>query len=741
LADENRHETVHIILLGRFQLKPGGPGEVLTIPSRRRSALLAYLSMRPNLSETRERLATFLWGDVSDRQARQSLRQALVSLRADLGTRESEILRIERDQIALTISQNKIDARQFLSLSESDNPSDVLAAAELYKGPFLDGLNLDTEGFNFWLLEQRSRIEFAAQKVLSRAALNSDVSGSQAILFAERLLAVDPTKADAQKLLLGLVAKHHGRDRAIAEAHRIDRMLVAEFGLRVGGVARGVVAELNTEEQSEKTLNHHVEIVNDLQSNIIPSSADPFVSQVAARPSIPRTRSFSIASLVVGTALLLLFGKFILDRADSRKMTSETQAPAINPSVSATSANLSALGLNPIMVLPFTSPDTSRDGVRAADLLTDDLINDLSTVNAFRVISRSTSQLYKGRKIDVATIGAELGVRYVVTGAVKIENNIAQIDVELTDATSRLNLWSQRFEESADEIGAVRQDILRSIARQLQVSVYLAEDATVRPKPAQDPTLEELLKKGWASLVRSPGGESENPGAYFKEVLKLQPDNASAQLGYAGSQIVPATSLIGRGREFDLAGAERILADFLGRDPFHSTGLLYRGMLKRLQGDQTAARADFLLAIEHHPSFATAYAQAGYSMYRLGEFDRGLDYVRYAIRLSPRDPGLGVWNYFAGLIELERGNDVAAFDWLDRSVTLVPRNIYARLALASALALRGDAGAATAQLAELSHIAPWISLDKVKALSIGSPPPGSHGRLVAGLEKAFAAEK
>src|SRR5665213_451475 len=75
---------MRIQLLGRFLIRLVDADErLIPVPSRRRRALLAYLAMQPGYSETRERLATLLWGEVPDRQARQSLRQALVAMRAD----------------------------------------------------------------------------------------------------------------------------------------------------------------------------------------------------------------------------------------------------------------------------------------------------------------------------------------------------------------------------------------------------------------------------------------------------------------------------------------------------------------------------------------------------------------------------------------------------------------------------------------------------------------------------------
>src|ERR1700761_6624512 len=104
-------------LLGRFSIRLSNDDErLIPVPSRRRRALLAYLAMQPGFSETRERLGALLWGDAPDRQARQSLRQALVAMRADFAPFDVHPLRVERDTVGLDPDLVVVDARELLAL-------------------------------------------------------------------------------------------------------------------------------------------------------------------------------------------------------------------------------------------------------------------------------------------------------------------------------------------------------------------------------------------------------------------------------------------------------------------------------------------------------------------------------------------------------------------------------------------------------------------------------------------------
>src|SRR6266702_8677432 len=70
-------------LLGRFELT--GPNGVVSLPNKKLAALLAYLACTAPQPQSREKLATLLWGSHFETQARQNLRQALFRLRRVLG--------------------------------------------------------------------------------------------------------------------------------------------------------------------------------------------------------------------------------------------------------------------------------------------------------------------------------------------------------------------------------------------------------------------------------------------------------------------------------------------------------------------------------------------------------------------------------------------------------------------------------------------------------------------------------
>ena len=222
-------------------------------------------------------------------------------------------------------------------------------------------------------------------------------------------------------------------------------------------------------------------------------------------------------------------------------------------------------------------------------------------------------------------------------------------------------------------------------------------------------------------------------------MLRRQPGNGSATLGLAGYKLAVVAQFLVPQREPHLSEADALVTRVLNVNPRSHMGNYYRGLLHKLRGEPKDALAQFAKVLEMNPSFAPAYANAGHVMSRAGRADEALEHVRYAIRLSPKDPNLGHWSLYAGQIELERGRDAAALEWIKRAVALHPRSPFNHASLAAALALAGDAPGAARHAAILAEIAPWLTLDvMVERLTSTSDPELAPRRLIEGLRKAFA---
>ena len=159
---------LQLTLFNRFSLY-APDGTPRTVTAARRRALIAFLACQPDAQASRERLATLLWGDSPDAQARQSLRQALLILRRELGP-ERDLLLADRNCVSLDLERIEIDRRRFDRLALSDDPSSLLSAASFGAEAFLADLALDVPGFEEWLRAERARCLDRLSGALERLA-------------------------------------------------------------------------------------------------------------------------------------------------------------------------------------------------------------------------------------------------------------------------------------------------------------------------------------------------------------------------------------------------------------------------------------------------------------------------------------------------------------------------------------------------------------------------------------------
>src|SRR5262245_22975175 len=135
-------------LLGGFRARLFLGADV-EIPRKKARALLAYLASYPGHNFLRDKLASLLWGDLSDEQARHNLRQTLLTLRAALPV-GPPILLSDGEAIGLAPDTVEVDVVTYERLAAETAPEALTEAANLYQGDFLDGFVVEEAPFEEW---------------------------------------------------------------------------------------------------------------------------------------------------------------------------------------------------------------------------------------------------------------------------------------------------------------------------------------------------------------------------------------------------------------------------------------------------------------------------------------------------------------------------------------------------------------------------------------------------------------
>ena len=118
-------------------------------------------------------------------------------------------------------------------------------------------------------------------------------------------------------------------------------------------------------------------------------------------------------------------------------------------------------------MLPFDNIAGDEATGRLADGLTEDIITDLSRYRDMDVIARNSTEVYKGKPVDVRQVGKDLNVRYVLEGSVQRQGDQIRVTAQLIDAASGAHLWSERWDKPSKDFFAVQSDIADQLGNRL----------------------------------------------------------------------------------------------------------------------------------------------------------------------------------------------------------------------------------------------------------------------------------
>jgi TolB-like protein len=375
-----------------------------------------------------------------------------------------------------------------------------------------------------------------------------------------------------------------------------------------------------------------------------------------------------------------------------------------------------------VAVMPFDLVEPDPRSTRLVDGLHAEVITDLARHPDLLVIGRHTMLAYRGRAIDLRTVGREVGAGFVVEGTIQWGNDRVRVTAQLIDASNGAALWSARYDRAGDELFAARDEISRSVVNAIggwTGRLALLRRELARRKPPGSLAAYELYLLGLEQKHTFTDAGNAEAIRLLGRALELDPGYARA---WTVLGLCHAVAIINAFTERFAAGASqwRICTEkALALDPNDPIAHASMGDLLAHEGDLAGARGSYERALEVAPGNADTLAfLAGSFSLVSGDPRRGLELARQAIRLNPGAPPwyfgmLGRATYVAG----ETAECVAA---LHRAHRAAP-NIL--LLEAMAQARLGEHAEATRILARLERDFPRFGLAVlIREYPVTNPP-------------------
>ena len=378
---------------------------------------------------------------------------------------------------------------------------------------------------------------------------------------------------------------------------------------------------------------------------------------------------------------------------------------------------IDALGDKPsIAVLPFVNMSEDRSQEYFADGMTEDIITGLSYDSRLFVIARNSTAAYRGQTPDIRTVGKELGVRYVLEGSIRPQNDMLRITVQLVETTSGTHVWADRIDRPITEIFAISDAVVDGLVMALCSNLGVAEAkraARQRPEDLQAWALCVQAENIAASLFTSDtvlAGEK-----LARRATQIDPAYAPgwALLAYFITQRVTTWQSADAAKDMD--EARSLAARALRLAPNDALVLGYCGAAYAWTG-QTAQAVDCLdRSLALNPNNAFFRLRYGFALWANGEPGAGLAQYEDFFRLSHRDPNAGIAHAWAASCYLTLEDYPRAEEAARKAIKLFPAFQLGSVNLALSLMARGRAAEAMQAMRDRREAAPGITLDRAVA--------------------------
>jgi len=404
-------------------------------------------------------------------------------------------------------------------------------------------------------------------------------------------------------------------------------------------------------------------------------------SEVAHSASITQ-RADKTFDRVIMVVMALALGYFAIDKF-VLEPSRDTAREADVARRARSNALVESYGDRSIAVLPFVNMSGDPDQEYFSDGIAEEMLNLLAQISELRVISRSSSFLFKDQVLEIPEIAKRLNVGHVLEGSVRKSGNRVRITAQLIDARADTQLWSANYDRKMDDIFAIQDEIATTIVKQLKLTL-LGGVPTSLPT---DPEAYVLFLQGRHLLDRYTRESLENAGDLYQQVLEIDTDYPPALKGLAeilanqaGMGLIPmegnierAWTLVGRAAALDPSYADA----WSGLGSMH----LY------WSGDLQAAAENFVRAVKLGPNQASIMGDAGVFAMYLGRLEESTALLQRQVQLDPISP---TGYDQLGRVLLGAGRLDEALAQYRTVLELSPNRVGAHFAMGAAHLLKGD---------------------------------------------------
>ena len=308
--------------------------------------------------------------------------------------------------------------------------------------------------------------------------------------------------------------------------------------------------------------------------------------------------------------------------------------------------------LDSIAVLPLKNLSGISTQEYLSDGMTESLISNLAQIEALeRVISSTSVMQYKNTTKPLPEIARELGVDAVVEGSVMISKQRVRVNVQLIEARTDRNIWSNSYERDLRDILALQSELARAIAREIKIVVTPAEQARLALTRPVNPEAYQLVLRARSLWNKRSEQDLVRAKELFEQAIETDPTYALAHAGLADAYNMLASYYFIQPSEAYPKAREAALKALELDENLAEAYTSVAWVKYRYERDWFGAETDYNWAIGLNPSYATAHHWYGSMLRDMGRFDEAFAELQKARELNPFslsiNTSIGFLFYFA----------------------------------------------------------------------------------------------
>ncbi len=220
-------------------------------------------------------------------------------------------------------------------------------------------------------------------------------------------------------------------------------------------------------------------------------------------------------------------------RADLKRLSRDLESsrrPAAEKSVPGSGSHEVPGKQKSVAVLYFENQSGAKEDEYFRDGITEDIVTELSKIAQLEIFPRSEMLAFRDKPVTAQQVGQQLGAAYVLEGSIRRAGNRVRITAQLVEASTRHSVWAERYDRQLEDVFAIQEEIARSIAQALRITLTPQEEKTIARKPTENPQAYDFYLRGRSYTRR----ENMDYGLQmFEQAIHLDPNFALAHAGIA----------------------------------------------------------------------------------------------------------------------------------------------------------------------------------------------------------------